>query len=143
MRKKQWWALSVLVGILAMFFVVGCTSAADKVSTNIGKDCEQFKCQRRIVGVNGITDKVEFVVEGRCSIEGSGLGGLRALVVLCKQAPGDGAASYKKHYIGMSDNMFFISTQLKGLKESEYRTKILLKPENVVPDFDLITGDQP
>jgi hypothetical protein len=142
--NRKWKFAQLLIMLIMLAGVIGgCTSAADKVSTNIGKDCEQFKCQRRIVGVNGITDKVEFVVEGRCSIEGSGLGGLRALVVLCKQAPGDSAASYKKHYIGMSDNMFFISTQLKGLKESEYRTKILLKPENVVPDFDLITGDQP
>jgi len=40
----------------------------------------------------------------------------------------------------MSDNVFFISTQLEGVNVSEYRTKIILKPQNLVPDFDLVTG---
>jgi hypothetical protein len=49
---------------------------------------------------------------------------------------------FRKHYVGVSDNMFFISTQLKGIKVSEYRTKIILKPQNIVPDLDLVTGEQ-
>jgi hypothetical protein len=40
----------------------------------------------------------------------------------------------------MSDNMFFISTQLESLDASVYHTRIILKPQNVVPDFDLVTG---
>lgn len=126
-----------LLGILALTAIIaGCGSQADTVSTNISKEAEKFNVQRRIVGVNGITDKVEFVVEGRCSIEGDGLGDLRSLVVTCKQGPKD----YRKHYIGMSDNMFFISTQLKGIAVSEYRTKVILKPQGIVPDLDLVTG---
>jgi len=132
MRKWILIALAVIMALTAL----GCQSNADKVSKNLSKDCEQFKCQRRIVGVNGITDKVEFMVEGRCSIEGDGLGTLRALIVTCEQSKGE----YKKHYIGMSDNMFFVSTQLQALPESIYHTKIILKPQNIVPDFDLVTG---
>lgn len=129
------------VGILLVFMAVGgtiggCQSNADKVSKNLSTECEQFNCQRRIVGVNGITDKVEFMVEGRCSIEGNGLGTLRALIVTCRQGPHE----YKKHYIGMSDNMFFVSTQLQALDASVYHTKIVLKPQNIIPDFDLVTG---
>ena len=121
--------------LIAMLAAWGCGSNADKVSKNLSTDAEQFKVQRRIVGINGITDKAEFLVEGKCSIEGDGLGALRALIVVCNQADG-----YKKHYVGMSDNMFFVSTQLKALPESVYHTKIILKPQNIVPDFDLVTG---
>jgi hypothetical protein len=127
---------AVVLGVTLGGFVAGCKSDADKAAKNISTAAEQFKVQRRIVGVNGITDKVEFVVEGRCSIEGDGLGQLAALVVTCKQGPHD----YRKHYIGMSDNMFFISTQLRGIDVSVYRTKIILKPQNIVPDLDLVTG---
>lgn len=129
----------LIPGIAAMVAAVvlgGCASDADKVSKNISTKCEQFQCQRRIVGVNGITDKVEFLVEGRCSIEGDGLGNLSSLTVVCKQ----GKDEYKKHYVGMSDNMFFISTQLKPLAANEYRTKIVLKPQNIIPDLDLAVG---
>lgn len=124
-------AVLVLAGV-----ITGCKSSADKVNENISTECEKFNCQRRIVGINGITDKAEFLVEGKCSIEGDGLGNLRALIVVCKQGP----HNYKKHYVGMSDNMFFVSTQLEPLDVSEYHTKIVLKPQNVIPDFDLTTG---
>lgn len=127
---------TLAIALLVAAALAGCGSQADTVSKNLSVEAEKFNVQRRIVGVNGITDKVEFVVEGRCSIEGDGLGGLRALVVTCKQGPKD----YRKHYIGMSDNMFFISTQLQGIPVSEYRTKIVLKPQGIVPDLDLVTG---
>jgi hypothetical protein len=132
MRKILLGATLICVALIAS----ACGSNADKVSDNLSKEAEKFNVQRRIVGVNGITDKVEFVVEGKCSIEGDGLGNLNALIVTCKQGPHD----FRKHYIGMSDNMFFISTQLKGLNVSQFRTKIILKPQNIVPDLDLVTG---
>ena len=126
-----------LIGALVLTAIAtGCGSQADIVSDNISKEAEKFNVQRRIVGMNGITGKVEFEVEGRCSIEGDGLGELRALIVTCKHSKND----YRKHYIGMSDNMFFINTQLKGIHVSEFRTKIIIKPQGIVPDLDLVTG---
>lgn len=119
-------SLTLAVGL------AGCTSDADKVSKNISTEAEQFQVQRRIIGVNGITDKVEFEVVGRCSIETPA----GQLEVTCKHGPND----FRKHVIGLSDNLFFISTQLVGLDASTYRTKIVLKPENIVPDLDLVTG---
>lgn len=127
---------AALLAMGATLSLAACGSNADKVSDNISKEAEKFNVQRRIIGVNGITDKVEFEVEGKCSIEGAGLGKLNALLVICKHGPSD----FRKHYIGMSDNMFFVSTQLKGIKVSEFRTKVILKPQNIVPDLDLVTG---
>ncbi len=113
----------------------GCETDADVASDNVSKAAEQFEVQRRIVGINGITDKVLFEVEGRCSIEaGESMEGV--LDVICKHGPHD----FRKHYVGLSDNVTFISTQLKGIDVSVYRTRIIVKPENIVPDFDLVTG---
>lgn len=127
-----------LVVIAAIVGMAGCQSNADKVSKNLSTEAEKFNVQRRIIAVNGITDKVLFEVVGRCSLE-YGATMARTLDVICKQGPHD----YKKHYIGISDNVTFISTQLKGLDVSEYHTEIILKPENIVPNFDLQTGDTP
>ena len=124
------------LALLASLGVAGCASSADKVSENISKEAERFRIVRSIVGINGITDKVEFQVVGRCSIEGDGLGNLQALTIVCKEGPG----AYKKHFVGMSDNMSFISTQIKSVNVSEYRTKFILKPQNLIPDFDLQTS---
>ena len=134
MKKSR--LIPVVALCAAAAALTGCTSSADRVSENISKEAEQFKIVRSIVGVNGITDKVEFQVVGRCSVEGDGLGNLNALTIICKEGPGQ----YKKHFVGMSDNMFFISTQIKAVNVSEYRTKFILKPENIVPDFDLQTS---
>lgn len=125
--------LLVLIFVGALF--AGCSSDADKASTNLSKAAEQFEVQRRIVGINGITDKVLFEVEGRCSLEnGASMRGV--LDVVCKHGPRD----YRKHYVGLSDNVTFISTQLGGVDVSVYRTRIVIKPQNIVPDFDLVTG---
>ena len=98
--------------------------------------CERFECQRQILFVNAITDKVLWQVEGRCSLEQNGA--LPANIELvCKHGPDN----YKKHFLGLSDNVTWISTQMEGLDVSEYRTKITFRPEAIVPDLDLVTGD--
>lgn len=128
-----------LVAVTGALGVSACgESAADKVGKNLGKAAEQFEVQRRIIFVNGITDKVLYSVEGRCSIEQNG--NLPAnLELICKEGPD----SYKKHFLGLSDNVTWIATQLQGVDVSEYRTRIIFRPEAFVPDFDLITGEQP
>lgn len=131
----------LIVAVLVIAAFGGLTacgaSNADKVNDNLGKECEKFKCQRRIIAVNGITDKPLLDVEGRCSIEKNAALGGNVLELICKQGPND----YRKHFIGLSDNVTFTSTQLKGLNVSEYRTKFILRPESIVPDVDLVTGD--
>jgi hypothetical protein len=120
--------------LAALALTTGCTSDADKTSKNLSKAAEQFEVQRRIVGINGITDKVLFEVEGRCSIETPG----GRLEVICKHGPHD----FRKHFVGLSDNVTYIAVQLEGIDVSTYRTRIILKPENIIPDFDLVTGKQ-
>lgn len=125
-------ALVALAGVAA-----GCgESNADKANENIGKLCERFECQRSILFVNGVTDEVLWEVEGKCSLEQNGALP-RNLEVLCKHGPDD----YRKHHLGLSDNVTWISTQQEGLDVSEYRTKITFRPESIVPDLDLVTGD--
>lgn len=124
--------ISAAILALGMIALAGCSSDASRVSQNVSTAADNFEVQRLIVGVNGITDKVEFSVEGRCSIEPSP----DSLIVVCKHGPDD----YRKHYLGLADNIFWVSTQLQGIDVSVYRTRIILKPENVVPNFDLSTG---
>lgn len=123
----------VLALAVTVVAVSGCTSDADKTSKNLSKAAEQFEVQRRIVGINGITDKILFEVEGRCSIETPG----GRLEVICKHGPDD----YRKHFVGLADNVTYVAVQMEGVDANAYRTRIILKPENIVPDFDLVTGE--
>lgn len=122
----------ILLGAVAVMFIAGCGSNADTASKNLSKEAEKFNVQRHIVGLNGITDKILFEVEGRCSLEFP----TGRLEIVCKHGPDD----YRKHHIGLADNVTYVNVQTKGLKVSEYRTKIVIRPESLVPDFDLATG---
>ena len=87
-----------------------------------------FEVERMIVGINAITDEILFSVEGKCSINRDG-----DLVVTCKHGPED----FRKHYLGLADNVTYVATQLEGANVDVYRTRIILKPENIIPNFDL------
>jgi hypothetical protein len=138
MQKILYPLTTVMLLIICGGILLGCgDSNADKVNENLGKECEKFECQRRIIAINGITDKPLLDVEGRCSIEKNDALGGNVLELICKMGPDD----YRKHFIGLSDNVTFTSTQLKGLDVSEYRTKFIIRPESIVPDVDLVTGD--
>lgn len=131
--------LAVAVAGLACVSIAACGSQADTVSDNLSKEAEKFNIVRSIVGVNGITDKVVFEVTGRCSVEGAGLGSLPALEAICKDTV-NGKNIYRKHYVTLPDNVTVIVTQKEGVNVSEFRTKIILKPQGLIPDLDLVTG---
>lgn len=124
---------AVLAGVALVLGISACESDADVASRNLSTAAEQFEVQRLIVGINGITDEVLFSVEGRCSLD---LERPEYLVVTCKH----GEEDFRKHYVGMSDNVTFVSTQLEGIDVSVYHTRIILKPQNIVPNFDLSVG---
>lgn len=125
--------ITILITVCLALIAAGCTSDADRASQNLSTAADQFEIQRHIVGINGITDTILFEVEGRCSIQRDG-----DLVVTCKHGPDD----FRKHFLGLSDNVTFVNTQLEGVDVDVYRTRIILKPENILPNFDLITGEQ-
>lgn len=108
--------------------VAGCTTDADVASKNLSQDADNFKIARKIVFFNGITDKYLLSIEGYCSINDDG----NQLEVTCKQ--GD---EYKKHFLGLSDNVSYFAEQVDGANVSPDHYKITFKPETVVPDIEV------
>lgn len=123
------------VGALAlcMLALAGCASDADKVSENLATEAEKFNIQRTIVGVNGITGDTIFYAEGRCSFESSG----RRFDVTCKYSEDE----YRKHVFILGDQDSVVVTQEVAADVSEYHTKIVLKPQNLLPEFDILVGE--
>jgi len=121
-----------VIGLL--FAVTGCSSDADIASENISKAADNFEIQRRIIFINGITDKYLLEIEGRCSL--GNFDAERELTVTCKV--GDGA--FKKHFLGLSDNVTYVVEQLDAAKVSEYHYRVIFKPEAILPDIDLRTS---
>ena len=124
------------VAAVSMLGLTACgpgISNADMASENLSVAAENFEIDRLIVGINTFDNSVLFSVEGKCSLERG-----ETLVVTCKHGPDD----IRKHYMGASDNVTWISTQLEGADVSEFHTKIILKPQSILPDYDLSTSTE-
>lgn len=131
--KKLLYILIVLVSTLAL---AACESTeADTVSYNLSKSADSFKVQRRVVFFNGITDKYLLTVEGLCAINTDSE---KKLTVTCKV--GEGEEEYKKHYLGLSDNVSYFVEQTDAKYEDAYHYKVLFRPEQVIPDIELQTS---
>lgn len=127
-----------LAGVGAIVLLAtGCTSAADRSSENLSKAAENFEVPRRITGINGITDKVLFTVEGFCSYETSG----STYDVICLESRDPEVVS--RTTLAKSDNVTILVTQTGGTKVDLFRPRVIFRPENVVPNFDLSTSDNP
>lgn len=130
MRRKKIASIAapVVLGGIALTTLSACASDADVVSENLSKAAENFEVNRRIVMFNGITDKYLLTVEGRCSIEDDG----NQLEVTCKTGPG----KYKKHFLGLSDNVSYFVEQGEASRTSAYHYRITFKPQSIIPDPD-------
>ena len=121
----------VLLIFVALIFVgVGCTDA-DIASSNLSKAADQFEIQRRIVFYNGITDDYMLTIEGRCSLGNFDSTG--QLSITCKTSP----IEYKKHFLGLSDNVTYFVEQLDAENVSDHHYRVIFKPATIIPDIDL------
>lgn len=118
--------------LIALMILSGCQTDAQMVSHNISMEAGMFKVNRRIVFYNGITDTYILTIEGRCQVEHG-----KKLAVTCK----DGEDSYKKHYLGLSDNVTYFAEQLDSKDVSAYRYKVIFKPQAILPDINLSVGN--
>ena len=109
----------------------GCNSDADMASRNLSKSVDNFEVNRRIVFYNGITDSYMLTIQGLCSL-GNAYSAKR-LTVTCKTSP----TTYKKHFLGLSDNVTFFVEQLEPNTVDVYHYKVFFKPESIIPDIDL------
>lgn len=125
------------VAVVAAALSLGACSAADTASRNISYDSDNFKVMRRVVFVNGITDKYLLSIEGLCSItkDKEDL----QLEVTCKTGEGE----FKKHYLGISDNVTYFVEQMDASSVDTFHYKVAFRPETILPDIDMQTsGDE-
>lgn len=115
---------------LGSVLLSGCKSDADVASKNLSKAADNFEVQRRIVFFNGITDTYLMSIEGLCSLGNTDAAG--QLSVTCKVADG-----YKKHFLGLSDNVSYFVEQLDAKNVSKDHYRVVFKPSTIVPDIDI------
>ena len=123
---------AILAASVAVVTLGACSSEADTSSRNLSKAADNYEVERRIVFINGITDAYLLEIQGFCSINDDGT----QLEVTCKT----GDDLYEKHFLGLSDNVTYMSEQIESESVDPYRPRIIFRPETIVPDVDVETS---
>ena len=120
---------TLLISVIVLL-TAACQSDADVASYNLSKAADMFEVPRRVIFYNGITGEYILSVEGLCSIGNKDT--TQRMSVTCKTA----ANEYKKHFLGLSDNVTFFAEQLTPNKVSAYHYRVIFKPQAILPDID-------
>lgn len=125
MNKKILLLLSFLTILLA-----SCTEA-DFVSSNISKEADNFNVVRRVAVINTRTDKVEFEVIGRISIDDntSSKYSTSTLTVVVETDKD----KYKKHIVKLTNWNMYVVEDLEGATVDQYKYEINYMPESILP----------
>lgn len=127
--------MKLLIGIVAAVIVAGAVvtgcSDANRVSRNIATAADNFEIQRRIVFYNGITGDYMLSIEGLCSKGNDDPA--RQASITCKVGPNQ----YKKHLLGLSDNVTYFVEQVDGAGASAYHYRIIFKPAAIIPSIEV------
>lgn len=118
---------SIIASILAA--LAGCERDAQVASRNLSYAADNFQIQRRIVFYNGVTGEYMLTIEGLCSQDQSD----RKLAVTCKTGP----VNYKKHFLGLSDNVTYFSEQMEAAPADVYHYRVMFKPSVIVPSIEV------
>lgn len=130
MNKTKLASVLVTAGVLTAG-LSACGSKADTASHNLSVAADNFGIERRITFINGITDKYLLTITGLCSLGNHDSAG--QLTVTCKTGPN----TYRKHFLGLSDNVTYVVEQISDAVVSVDHYKVIFRPETIVPDISV------
>lgn len=99
-----------------------------KVSHNISLEADNFNIVRRVAVINTRTDKIEFEVIGRISVDTEANDGKR-LEILVETEKG----VYKKHMVNLTGWNMYVVEDLEGAKVNQYKYEVNYMPESIIP----------
>lgn len=121
MKKK--FILGIL--LITMMSLSGCRES-ERASYNLSKEADSFNVVRQITVINCLQGDVMFQMSGKMSIEMDETENQLEVMI----EDGD---VYKKHFIGLSDNVTYIIEDIKGVDVENYKYTIKINPEMWIP----------
>jgi hypothetical protein len=119
----------LLVAAFALVSFCGCMQESQVASSNMSIASKNFELNRRCVFYNGITGDYILTIEGLLSVTDTN----NKLEVMVKTGP----ASYKKHYLGLSDNVTYFVEQIESVSADPFHYRVVFRPQTIVPDIEV------
>lgn len=122
-KKKKIVAL-MLTAILAVTTLTGCTEA-DRVSTNISTEADNFNVIRRLTVWNARSDRAIFELVGAFSFTLEE----NRIIAIVETGPNE----YKKHSVGLNEWTLWTVEEISGADVDKYHYEVNFLPEMIVP----------
>ena len=118
---------AILLALTATLTVAGCQRESDKVSYNLSLDADNFNDVRQVTVINCLQGDVLFQMTGKMSIEADTEDNQLEIIVE------DEKGEYKKHFIGLSDNVTYVVADITSGDVSKYKYTLNFNPDMWIP----------
>lgn len=138
MRKKIL-SLIMVMGILLITGILaatltGCDTEANRVSYNLSQEADNFNDVRQVTVINCLQGDTLFQMTGKMSITADTDD--NQLEIIVEDENGD----YKKHFIGLSDNVTYVVEDITSKDVEKYKYTLNFNPNMWIP-VDIKTID--
>ena len=128
MKKGLLLLISILIAFSAFGMLTACDQRqADDVSYNLSLQADNFNDVRQITVINCLHGDILFQMTGKMSIEMDSYD--NQLEVIIEDENGE----YKKHFIGLSDNVTYVVEDITSGDVSNYKYTLNFNPEMWFP----------
>ncbi len=117
----------VVIMLAGLLMLTGCQSESEKVSYNLSLEADNFNVVRQLTVINCIEGDVLFQMTGKMSITADVADDQLEVIVE------DEDGSYKKHFIGLSDNVTYVVEDMDVNDVSKYRYTLNYNPKMWIP----------
>jgi len=124
---------NIIAIIIASFLLSSCEQESTRAAYNVSAAAHNFEVNRRCIFYNGITNEYILTIEGLLSVTESAT--QNRLEVIVKTGP----KSYKKHYLGLSDNVTYFVEQLEPVEADPFHYRVIFRPTTIIPDIEIQT----
>lgn len=127
--------ISILLAIvMVVCLCCGCDTQANRVSYNLSQQADNFNCVRQVTIINCLQGDVLFQMTGKLSITADTADKQLEIVVE------DEYGNYKKHFIGLSDNVTYVVEDITSSDVSNYKYTLYFNPNMWLP-YEIDTVD--
>lgn len=124
MKKILYCALCTIM----LICMSSCGQQADRVSSNLSKQADNFNIVRQVTVINCLQGDVLFQMTGKMSIKADSADNQLEIIV-------EDDGTYTKHFIGLSDNVTYVVEDLNlgANNVSNYKYTINYNPKMWLP----------
>lgn len=120
--------INLLFALVASAMILtGCQTEASKVSHNLSLEADNFNNVRQVTVINCLQGDVLFQMTGKMSITADTEDNQLEIVVE------DNDGGYKKHFIGLSDNVTYVVEDITSKDVNKYKYTLNFNPKMWLP----------